>query len=35
MQVTGATLKDGLLSVDLVRPETDRAIRSIPIVSRD
>jgi len=35
MQVVGADLKDGLLSIDLVRPEPPRAIRRIPITSRD
>jgi len=35
MQVVGADLKDGLLSIDLVRPEPARAIRRITITSRD
>jgi HSP20 family molecular chaperone IbpA len=35
MQVVGADLKDGLLSIDLVRPEPARAIRRIPITARD
>jgi HSP20 family molecular chaperone IbpA len=35
MEVTGADLKDGLLSIDLVRPDPERAIRKVPITSRD
>ena len=35
MEVTGAELKDGLLAIDLVRPEPARAIRKVPITSRD
>ena len=35
MEVTGADLKDGLLSIDLVRPEPERTIRKVPITSRD
>ena len=35
MDVTGASLKDGLLSVDLVRPEPDRRIRKIEITPED
>jgi HSP20 family molecular chaperone IbpA len=31
MDVTGAELKDGLLSIDLVRPEPDRKVRKIDI----
>jgi HSP20 family molecular chaperone IbpA len=31
MDVIGAELKDGLLSIDLVRPEPDRKIRKIEI----
>ena len=31
MDVTGASLRDGLLSVDLVRPEPDRRVRKIEI----
>ena len=31
MDVTGADLKDGLLSIDLVRPEPDRKVRKIEI----
>ncbi len=34
MEVTGAELKDGLLSIELVRPEAARTIRRIPITSR-
>lgn len=33
MEVAGAELKDGLLSVDLVRPEPERKIKRIPIAS--
>ena len=35
MQVLGADLINGLLSVDLVRPEPERVIRKIEIVTRD
>jgi HSP20 family molecular chaperone IbpA len=35
MDVTGAELKDGLLSIDLVRPEPERTIRKVKIASRD
>lgn len=35
MQVQGADLSNGLLSVDLVRPEPERIIRKIDIVARD
>lgn len=35
MEVLGADLTNGLLSIDLVRPEPERVIRSINIVSRD
>ncbi len=31
MQVLGATLKNGLLSVDLIRPEPDRIVKKINI----
>jgi HSP20 family molecular chaperone IbpA len=31
MEVSGADLKNGLLSVDLVRPEPERIVRSISI----
>jgi HSP20 family molecular chaperone IbpA len=33
MQVAGAELKDGLLSIDLERPETMRAVRRIDIAA--
>jgi HSP20 family molecular chaperone IbpA len=33
MQVAGAELRDGLLSVDLERPETLRAVRRVDIVA--
>jgi HSP20 family molecular chaperone IbpA len=35
MNVAGAELKDGLLSIDLVRPEPERSVRTIPITSRE
>ena len=35
MEVTGAELKDGLLSVDLERPETTRAPRRIQIATEN
>lgn len=35
MRVLGADLSDGLLSVDLVRPEPERVIRKIDIAARD
>jgi HSP20 family molecular chaperone IbpA len=34
MEVTGADLKDGLLSIDLTRPEPARTVKRIPITSR-
>ena len=35
MEVTGAELANGLLAVDLVRPEPERIIRKIDILARD
>ncbi|WP_421854926.1 Hsp20 family protein [Oricola sp.] len=35
MRVTGAELKNGLLSIDLVRPQPDKVIRRIEITERD
>ena len=35
MQVLGADLVNGLLSVDLVRPEPERVIKKINITARD
>ena len=35
MQVLGADLVNGLLSVDLVRPEQERIIKKIDIIARD
>jgi HSP20 family molecular chaperone IbpA len=35
MEVLGADLANGLLSIDLVRPEPDRLIRKVAITSRD
>jgi len=35
MEVMGADLSNGLLSIDLVRPEPERIVRKIDIASRD
>ena len=35
MQVLGAELAQGLLSIDLVRPQPDRVVRTIEISARD
>jgi HSP20 family molecular chaperone IbpA len=35
MEVLGADLSNGLLSVDLVRPEPERIVRKIAITARD
>jgi HSP20 family molecular chaperone IbpA len=35
MEVMGADLKNGLLSVDLARPEPERIVRRIDIAARD
>jgi HSP20 family molecular chaperone IbpA len=35
MQVLSAQLAQGLLSVDLVRPQPERLVRTIKIVARD
>jgi HSP20 family molecular chaperone IbpA len=35
MEVLGADLSNGLLSIDLARPEPERIVRKIDIVSRD
>jgi HSP20 family molecular chaperone IbpA len=35
MQVQGADLSNGLLSVDLVRPEPEKIVRKIDILARD
>ncbi|HEY0568292.1 MAG TPA: Hsp20 family protein [Xanthobacteraceae bacterium] len=35
MEVQGADLKNGLLSIDLVRPEYERSVRSIAITEHD
>lgn len=35
MEVVGADLANGLLSIDLTRPEPERVVRKIAIVSRD
>jgi HSP20 family molecular chaperone IbpA len=33
--VQSADLRNGLLSIDLVRPESERTVRSIAITERD
>lgn len=35
MEVTGAELKDGLLAIELIRPEPERKMRKVLITSRD
>ena len=35
MEVLGADLSDGLLSIDLARPEPERIVRKIEIAARD
>jgi HSP20 family molecular chaperone IbpA len=35
MEVMGADLSNGLLSIDLVRPEPERVVRRIDILARD
>ena len=35
IEVLGADLKNGLLSIDLARPEPERVVRSISIADRD
>ena len=35
MEVLGADLKNGLLSIDLARPEPERIVRTISITDRD
>jgi len=35
MEVLGADLRNGLLSIDLARPEPERAVRTISIIDRD
>jgi HSP20 family molecular chaperone IbpA len=35
MEVTGADLSNGLLSIDLARPEPERVVRKITIAARD
>lgn len=35
MEVGGADLENGLLSVDLIRPEPEKTVRRIAIVNRD
>ncbi len=35
IEILGADLKDGLLSIDLIRPEPERVVRKIEITARD
>jgi HSP20 family molecular chaperone IbpA len=35
IEVLGADLRNGLLSVDLARPEPERIVRTISITDRD
>jgi HSP20 family molecular chaperone IbpA len=35
MEVLGADLKSGLLSIDLARPEPERIVKSISITDHD
>ncbi len=35
MQVRGAEIADGLLSIDVVRPQPDRIVKKINIAARD
>ena len=35
MEVLGADLKNGLLSIDLARPEPERIVKTISITDRD
>ncbi len=35
IEILGAELKDGLLSIDLIRPEPERIVRRIEIDARD
>ena len=35
MQVRGAELAQGLLSIDLVRPQPDRVVKKIEVTARD
>ena len=35
MEVLGADLKNGLLSIDLVRPEPERVVRTIAITDHE
>ncbi|WP_430513687.1 Hsp20 family protein [Pannonibacter phragmitetus] len=35
IEILGADLKDGLLSIDLARPEPERVVRRIEITARD
>jgi HSP20 family molecular chaperone IbpA len=35
MEVQGADLKNGLLSIDLIRPQAERVVKSIAINAQD
>jgi HSP20 family molecular chaperone IbpA len=35
MEVLGADLKNGLLSIDLFRPQPERIVKAIDILDRD
>ena len=35
MKVLGAEMKNGLLSIDLVRPQPERVVKTIQVVSKD
>jgi HSP20 family molecular chaperone IbpA len=35
MQVEGASLENGLLAIDLIRPELERVVRRVNIAVRD
>jgi HSP20 family molecular chaperone IbpA len=35
MEVLGADLTNGLLSIDLAKPEPDRVVKRIDIIGRD
>jgi HSP20 family molecular chaperone IbpA len=35
MEVLAADLKNGLLSIDLVRPEPERIVRTVAIIDRN
>jgi HSP20 family molecular chaperone IbpA len=35
MEVLGADLKSGLLSIDLVRPQSERIVKTISIIEQE